>query len=106
MDFLQAIFGAIGDGTWGWSLIPFLVVLGWAATGVLLAVSFFLNLFARLFDEASGVLNQLYDVVIFAPLWVERRLIEKGGAPAAPAREPKPVGAKAMLGEAERRLAG
>ncbi len=81
-------------------------VLGWAATGVLLAVSFFLNLFARLFDEASGVLNQLYDVVIFAPLWVERRLNEKGGAPAAPAREPKPVGAKAMLGEAERRLAG
>ena len=28
MNVLEAIFGAIGDGTWGWSLIPFLVVLG------------------------------------------------------------------------------
>ena len=28
MGFLEAIFGAISDGTWGWSLIPFLVVLG------------------------------------------------------------------------------
>ncbi len=28
MGFIEAIFGAIGDGTWGWSLIPFLVVLG------------------------------------------------------------------------------
>lgn len=28
MSFLESFFGAIGDGTWGWSLIPFLVVLG------------------------------------------------------------------------------
>ncbi len=28
MEFVESIFGAIGDGTWGWSLIPFLVVLG------------------------------------------------------------------------------
>ncbi|MDO6462071.1 alanine/glycine:cation symporter family protein [Granulosicoccaceae sp. 1_MG-2023] len=28
MDFLQSLFGTIGDLTWGWSLIPFLVVLG------------------------------------------------------------------------------
>jgi len=28
MEFLESVFGAIGDGTWGWSLIPFLVVLG------------------------------------------------------------------------------
>jgi alanine or glycine:cation symporter, AGCS family len=28
MSFLENIFNAIGDGTWGWSLIPFLVVLG------------------------------------------------------------------------------
>ncbi|MEM7224583.1 MAG: alanine/glycine:cation symporter family protein [Pseudomonadota bacterium] len=28
MGFLEDIFGYIGDGTWGWSLIPFLVVLG------------------------------------------------------------------------------
>jgi AGCS family alanine or glycine:cation symporter len=28
MEFLYAVFDAIGDSTWGWSLIPFLVVLG------------------------------------------------------------------------------
>ena len=28
MGFLETVFGAISDGTWGWSLIPFLVVLG------------------------------------------------------------------------------
>ena len=28
MEFLESIFQHIGDGTWGWSLIPFLVVLG------------------------------------------------------------------------------
>ena len=28
MAFLEDIFGFIGDGTWGWSLIPFLVILG------------------------------------------------------------------------------
>lgn len=28
MGFIEAIFNFIGDGTWGWSLIPFLVVLG------------------------------------------------------------------------------
>ena len=28
MEYIEAIFNAIGDGTWGWSLIPFLVVLG------------------------------------------------------------------------------
>jgi alanine or glycine:cation symporter, AGCS family len=28
MEFLYAIFDAIGEATWGWSLIPFLVVIG------------------------------------------------------------------------------
>jgi AGCS family alanine or glycine:cation symporter len=28
MQYLEAFFAIIGDGTWGWSLIPFLVVLG------------------------------------------------------------------------------
>jgi AGCS family alanine or glycine:cation symporter len=28
MEFLYAVFDAIGNATWGWSLIPFLVVLG------------------------------------------------------------------------------
>lgn len=28
MEFLQNVFGTIGDLTWGWSLIPFLVIFG------------------------------------------------------------------------------
>jgi AGCS family alanine or glycine:cation symporter len=28
MSYLEAFFAIIGDGTWGWSLVPFLVVLG------------------------------------------------------------------------------
>jgi AGCS family alanine or glycine:cation symporter len=28
MDFLHTVFGTIGDLTWGWSLIPFLVIFG------------------------------------------------------------------------------
>ena len=28
MSYFEALFNFIGDGTWGWSLIPFLVVLG------------------------------------------------------------------------------
>ncbi|MFW5832534.1 MAG: alanine/glycine:cation symporter family protein [Pseudomonadota bacterium] len=28
MEFIETIFARISDGTWGWSLIPFLVVLG------------------------------------------------------------------------------
>jgi len=28
MQAIEAFFAIIGDGTWGWSLIPFLVVLG------------------------------------------------------------------------------
>ncbi len=28
MELIEAIFEAIGEGTWGWALIPFLVVLG------------------------------------------------------------------------------
>lgn len=83
-------------------------VLGWAAAGALLAISFALNLFSRIFDEASDVLGQLYDVVIFAPLWVERRLIGETESVAAgrKKREPKPVGARAVMQDVEERLAG
>ncbi|MGD8418557.1 MAG: alanine:cation symporter family protein, partial [Pseudomonadales bacterium] len=28
MDYLESVFASISDGTWGWSLVPFLVVLG------------------------------------------------------------------------------
>ncbi|GAB5467151.1 MAG: alanine/glycine:cation symporter family protein [Rhodospirillales bacterium] len=51
MGFIEDIFGAIGDGTWGWSLIPFLVVLGvffTLATG-LVQFRFFKRMFRVLF---------------------------------------------------------
>ena len=52
MEFLEAIFGAIGDGTWGWSLIPFLVVLGCFFT---LASGFVqLRFFGRMFRVLTG----------------------------------------------------
>ena len=28
MEFLELLFGKIGDLTWGWSLIPILVIFG------------------------------------------------------------------------------
>ncbi|HXI88119.1 MAG TPA: hypothetical protein VNH64_11710, partial [Parvularculaceae bacterium] len=81
-------------------------VLGWAAAGALLALSFALNLGARLFEEGSGVLAQLYDVVIFAPLWVDHRFFNVGEESAARTRRAKPVGAKAMIDDVQERLAG
>ena len=80
-------------------------VLGWGAAGLLLASSFALRLVARFFDEGAAVLTQLYDVVIFAPLWVERRLTGEGGNDAPKRRERQPVGAKAMMEDVEERLA-
>ncbi len=53
MGFIESIFNAINDGTWGWSLIPFLVVLGiffTLATG-LVQFRFFKRMFAVLFPE-------------------------------------------------------
>lgn len=52
MGFLESIFGIIGDLTWGWALIPFLVIFGVflsAATGF---VQF--RYFKRMFRVLSG----------------------------------------------------
>ena len=51
MVYLEAIFNAIGDGTWGWSLIPFLVVLGcfFTLASGLVQFQFFGRMFRVLF---------------------------------------------------------
>lgn len=53
MGYLEAIFGAIGDGTWGWSLIPFLVVLGcfFTLASGLVQFQFFGRMFRVLFPD-------------------------------------------------------
>ena len=52
MAFLESIFAAIGDGTWGWSLIPFLVVLGCFFTLASGFVQF--QFFGRMFRVLTG----------------------------------------------------
>jgi AGCS family alanine or glycine:cation symporter len=51
MEYIEAIFTAIGDGTWGWSLIPFLVVLGcfFTLASGLVQLQFFGRMFRVLF---------------------------------------------------------
>ena len=51
MEFLESIFVAIGDGTWGWALIPFLVVLGcfFTLASGLIQFRFFGRMFRVLF---------------------------------------------------------
>ncbi|WP_339947564.1 alanine/glycine:cation symporter family protein [uncultured Albimonas sp.] len=55
MAFLEQLFGYIGDFTWGWSLIPFLVVLGVMFTLVSGLVQF------RFFGRMFGVLKPSTD---------------------------------------------
>ncbi|RAI00575.1 sodium:alanine symporter [Acuticoccus sediminis] len=52
MDIIRSFFDAIGDFTWGWSLIPFLVVLG----GFFTLASRFVQL--RFFGRMFGVLTK------------------------------------------------
>ncbi|SLN31564.1 Amino-acid carrier protein AlsT [Pseudoruegeria aquimaris] len=52
MDLLQTIFGVIGDLTWGWALIPLLVVLGGFIT--LLTGFVQIRFFKRMFRVLSG----------------------------------------------------
>lgn len=88
-------------------------VLGWVASGALMIGAFALRLLARGFEGAAGVLTELYDVAIFAPLWVDRRLAaaRAGVAEARVAKlerrqEPSAeIGAKAVMKDVEQRLA-
>lgn len=52
MGLIENIFTAIGDFTWGWSLIPFLVVLGLTFTLVSGLVQF--QFFGRMFEVLYG----------------------------------------------------
>ncbi|WP_432255384.1 alanine/glycine:cation symporter family protein [Limimaricola sp. AA108-03] len=52
MTQLQTLFGWIGDATWGWALIPFLVILG----GTFTLISGFVQL--RFFGRMWGVLSE------------------------------------------------
>ncbi|OED50218.1 alanine/glycine:cation symporter family protein [Leisingera sp. S232] len=58
MSFLESIFGTIGDLTWGWSLIPFLVIFGGFLTIATGFVQF--RYFKRMFRVLSGS-NQTAD---------------------------------------------
>ncbi|MEM7464776.1 MAG: alanine/glycine:cation symporter family protein [Pseudomonadota bacterium] len=52
MEFLETIFGLIGDLTWGWALIPFLVIFGLFLTIATNFVQF--RYFKRMFRVLSG----------------------------------------------------
>ena len=52
MGFLDVIFNAINDLTWGWALIPFLVILGVFFTGASGFVQF--RFFKRMFGVLTG----------------------------------------------------
>ncbi len=52
MEFFETLFGVIGDLTWGWALIPFLVVLGLFFTVASGFVQF--KYFTRMFRVLSG----------------------------------------------------
>ncbi len=52
MGFLEGLFEIIGDLTWGWSLIPLLVVLGLAITALTGFVQF--RFFVRMFRVLTG----------------------------------------------------
>ncbi|NNU15867.1 hypothetical protein HK107_05970 [Parvularcula sp. ZS-1/3] len=73
-------------------------VLGWMASGTLMVSAFGLRLLARVFEEFGRVFAQLYDVVIFAPLWAERRFLD------VRAEMKSPSGAREMLESTEARL--
>ncbi len=53
MGFIENIFNAIGDFTWGWSLVPFLVVLGVIFTLIsgFVQIQFFGRMFRVLFPK-------------------------------------------------------
>jgi AGCS family alanine or glycine:cation symporter len=52
MSLIEGLFGAIGDFTWGWSLIPILVVFGIFITCLTGFVQF--RFFGRMFRVLSS----------------------------------------------------
>ncbi|MGF1527007.1 MAG: alanine/glycine:cation symporter family protein [Candidatus Competibacterales bacterium] len=51
MSYIEAFFSIIGDGTWGWSLVPFLVILGvfFTLSSGFIQFQFFQRMFRVLF---------------------------------------------------------
>lgn len=69
MEFLESLFGVIGDLTWGWALVPFLVVLGLFFTLVSGFVQF--QYFGRMFrifrgtkSDAAGHISPLQALLV------------------------------------------
>ncbi len=61
MELLEKVFGVIGDLTWGWSLIPFLVILGvffTISTGFV-QFQYFIRMFRVLTDNESADPNAI-----------------------------------------------
>ena len=56
MGFIEGFFNAIGDFTWGWALIPFLVVLGITFTLIsrLVQIRYFGRMWAVLKGNQPG----------------------------------------------------
>jgi AGCS family alanine or glycine:cation symporter len=61
MEFLQTVFGIIGDLTWGWALIPFLVIFGLLFTLAtrFVQVQFFGRMFGVLFAKKQTGANSI-----------------------------------------------
>ena len=57
MEILHSVFGVIGDLTWGWSLVPFLVVLGifHTLTSGFVQLEFFKRMFRVLTESRPEV---------------------------------------------------
>ena len=70
MSYLEALFNWIGDGTWGWSLIPFLVVLGgfFTLASSFIQFRFFGRMFRVLFpgrqDAAEGHISSFQALMV------------------------------------------
>ena len=56
MEFFESIFSTIGDWTWGWSLVPFLVVLGlfFTIASGFVQFQFFRRMWGVLFDKGDN----------------------------------------------------
>ena len=61
MEFLQNVFGVIGDLTWGWALIPFLVIFGLFFTLAtrFVQIQFFRRMFGVLFAKKQTDPNSI-----------------------------------------------
>jgi hypothetical protein len=80
-------------------------VAGLFAAALLRGLAMIFRVLANLFGNAGGLLVNLYDVLIFGPLWIEEHLISKRGsqrksaAPGRPKATPTPSSTPAAIEE-------